>query len=258
MTVRDGTNRPMFNLAVVEGIARLSLSRPGARNAIPAAGWAQLADAVAAAEAGGARLLILSGLPGGPFCAGADIADLIGFRSDEAARAAFRPAIRRALDRLRDLPIPTLVVIEGACFGAGVALAIACDIRFAGPGAQFAITPAKLGISYPQEDIARLNALVGAGHAARLLLGAQVIEAAEAERIGLVERYVPSALDQEVDAFAAAIVANDPASLAALKRGVKLASAGIAHDQKQDSDFDAMLASDALAQRLASYKARSR
>ena len=80
--------------------------------------------------------------------------------------------MRRGLDSLRDLTIATVALVEGPCYGAGVALALACDLRIAGPGARFAITPAKFGISYPQEDVAGLVALVGPGQASRLLLGA--------------------------------------------------------------------------------------
>ena len=112
--------------------------------------------------------------------------------------------MRAALDALRDLPIPTIASIEGPCYGAGVALAMACDLRIAGRGARFAITPAKIGISYPQEDVHRLVALVGPGQAARLLFTAETIDGAEAERIGLVESTMP-----REGPIVAAILAND-------------------------------------------------
>jgi enoyl-CoA hydratase/carnithine racemase len=149
-------------------------------------------------------------------------------------------------------------VVEGACYGAGVAVAMACDIRFAGPAAQFATTPAKLGISYPQEDVHRLVSLVGAGQAARLLLGAQSIGGEEAERIGLVEHFLASGIEERVEAAARTIAANDAASLATLKRGIALAAAGTANDPEQDRTFDALLGSESLAQRLAAHRNRPR
>lgn len=247
----------MFDLSIDGGIARLRLSRPHTRNAIPLSGWAALGDRAEKAAAAGARVLLVSGMPGGPFCSGADISDFDSFAADAEARTRFRHAIRSGLDRLR-AGIPSIALVEGPCYGAGVALAMACDIRFAGPAAQFAITPAKLGISYPQEDVLRLVSLVGAGQAARLLLGAQSIDGAEAERIGLAERYVASGLEAEVDAAAAAVAANDLDSLATLKRGIALAASGVASDDDQDRRFESLLGSKALARRLASHRDRRR
>lgn len=240
----------MFDLRITAGIARLTLSRPEARNAIPLIGWSELAAALDEAKAAKARLLILSAKSGSAFCSGADIVDFPAMREDAAIRASFRPAIRRALDMLRDLPMPTLAAVDGACFGAGIALAIACDVRFAGADAQFAITPAKLGISYPQEDVHRLVGLVGEGQAARLLFGAQTIDGAEAQRIGLVERFFDRNLGDSIEGFARAVAANSAHSLATLKRGLRLAGAGQAQDREQDHVFDALLASDEVAERL--------
>ena len=137
------------------------------------------------------RLLVVTGA-GDAFCAGADLGDFAAMRGDEAAVARFREDMRAALDALRALAIPTIAVIEGPCYGAGVALAMACDIRMARLGARFAITPAKIGIAFPQEDVHRLVALVGPGQAARLLFTAETIDGDEAKRIGLVDYYCHS------------------------------------------------------------------
>lgn len=248
----------MFDLRIDGPVARLNLARPETRNAIPLDGWTSLAACGAEAAKEGARALILSGVPNGVFCAGADISDFDRFRDNEAARSAFREAIRSGLDGFRELPIPTIALIEGDCYGAGVAVAIACDIRIAGPRSRFAITPAKLGISYPQEDVHRLVSLVGAGQAARLLLSAGSIDGAEAARIGLVELYHEDGAAEAAVAFASAIAANDPESLRALKRSIGLAAAGIRQDDEQDRLFDALLGSDALTERLRAYRERRR
>lgn len=252
----SGKHRLMFDLSVKAAVARLALDRPKALNAIPIAGWRDLASAADEAVRAGGRILIVSGVPGGAFCAGADISDFDVFRTDPAARTAFRTAMRHGLDALRDLPIPTMALVEGVCFGAGVALAMACDWRVAGPGARFAITPAKLGISYPQEDVHRLVSLVGGGQAARLLFGALTIDAAEAARIGLVEMAPSGDLEDTVRDVASAVIANDPESLRVLKGGVGLASLDIRQDDVQDRAFEALLGSDVLSARLAAYHAR--
>jgi enoyl-CoA hydratase/carnithine racemase len=247
----------MFQLSLDGAIARLRLNRPEARNALALDGWAQLADAAEEGERGGAHVLILSGVAGGAFCAGADLAGFDTFRGDPEARTRFRLAIRAGLDRLRALPIPTIALVEGACYGAGVAVAMACDVRFAGPGAQFAITPAKLGISYPQEDVHRLVALVGPAYASSLLFSAGAIDGAEAERVGLIERFAEDAA-AEAERFAAAIAANDLESLRTLKRAVQLAERGVASEAEQDRMFDDLLGSDPLFERLAAHRERRR
>ncbi|HLL58324.1 MAG TPA: enoyl-CoA hydratase/isomerase family protein [Allosphingosinicella sp.] len=248
----------MFNLSIEEGIGLLRLARPEARNAISVDGWAALGDAAEEAVQREARLLIVRGEPGGAFSSGADLGDFDGFADDPVGRTAFREEMRGGLDRVRDVPIPTIAVIEGACFGAGLALAMACDIRFAGPGAFFAITPAKLGISYPQEDVHRLVALVGAGQAAQLLLTAQRIDGAEAERIGLVEKYFEAGLAEAVNSIAGAVAANDPESLRTLKDSIRLASTGVSQDEAQDCAYDDMLGSNAMLERLARHRSRPR
>jgi enoyl-CoA hydratase/carnithine racemase len=151
--------------------------------------------------------------------------------------------MRRALDAIRGLPIVTAALIDGACYGAGVALALACDLRFASGAARFAITPAKFGISFPQEDVHRLVELVGSGQAARLLFSALGIDADEARRICLVD-------GDGADETIAAILDNDPDSLLTLKRAIRLAADGRRSDGDQDARFDALFASDALARRL--------
>lgn len=243
----------MFRLALEDAVATLTLDRPELRNAIPAAEWAALAATLRETE--GARLLVLRGA-GGAFCAGADLADFPAMRGDPPARSRFRREMRRALDLLAALPVPTLAVVDGPCFGAGVALAMACDLRIAGRDAAFAVTPAKLGISYPQEDVHRLVSLVGPGQAARLLLGAVRIDGAEAARIGLVEQHAPEGLEDAVEALCSALLANSPESLETLKTGIALAAAGAAEDETQDRRFDALLGSDAVAARLESLRGR--
>lgn len=234
----------MFQLDFDNNAAKLILNRPEARNAIPAAGWAELEAVIGRVVAIDARLLLVTGA-GGTFCAGADLADFQTMRSDAAALARFRQDMRAALDRLRDLAIPTIALIEGDCYGAGVALAMACDLRLAAQGAHFAITPAKLGIGYPQEDVCRLVELVGPGQAARLLFSAQPIRSEEARQIGLVDDWLANEA-----LLVPQILANDPDSLAVLKQAIRRAAAGVRQDPEMDARFDALIGGEAMAARL--------
>lgn len=240
----------MFDLTIDGAVARLRLNRPEARNAVPASGWQLLEQRCGEAARSGARLLVLSGTRDA-FCAGADLDDMAAFAGEAGSSTAFRLMMRSGLDALRNLPFATVAAIEGPCFGAGVALAMACDLRVAGPSARFAITPAKFGISYPQEDVARLVALVGPGQASRLLLGAAAVDAVEAARIGLVEL-----VGDDVEELAAAILANSGESVAVLKRAIRLAVEGNERDDEQDRRFDALLRSPDFGRRLAALRPR--
>jgi enoyl-CoA hydratase/carnithine racemase len=234
----------MFRLERNDGYARLTLDRPEARNAIPAAGWSALSEKLAAVAASDVRMLVVTGADGA-FCAGADLGDFETMRGDPEAIARFRRDMRAALDALRGLAIPAVALIEGACYGAGVSLALACDFRIAGLVTKFAITPAKIGITLPQEDVHRLVALVGPGQAARLLLTAETIYGKEAKQIGLVEVYGR----RESEIFDA-ILACDSESLKALKQAIALAAEGVRSDPGKDRRFDALIAGDEMARRL--------
>ena len=215
-----GNSRPMFTIDYLGDsagrIARISLDRPAARNAISIARWEHLGAAIADIAASDARALILRSAAPDIFCSGADIDDLEGLAGDPAMRARFRDDMAQAFDAIVALPIATIAAIDGGCYGAGVALALACDIRIAGDKAAFGITPAKVGIVYPAGDVARLKALVGPGHAARLLLSGMTLDADAALAIGLVEERAKAA-DGAALALAGTIAANSRPSVAGLK-----------------------------------------
>ena len=236
----------MFDLGHKGDVAYLTLDRPEARNAIPASGWTELAERLEDIAESDARVLVVQSA-GDAFCAGADLRDMPELQASAEAAARFRGDIRTALDRLRGLAVPTVARVDGACYGAGVALAIACDIRVAGRNARFAVTPAKIGLGYPQEDVHRLVALVGPGQAARLLFSAHSLDGVEAAEIGLAELFEP---EGGADALALAIAANSPESLAMLKRAIRLAAEGCRSDEAQDRAFDALIGCDEVSRRL--------
>lgn len=190
--------------------AWLLLDRPAARNALDLSGWRALAEAARAVAASDAVVAGLGSAAPGMFCAGSDLFELARLADRPDERAPFRLAMRAAIDALAALPMPLVACVAGPCHGAGVALALAADVIAAEPGATFAIPPARLGIGYPAEDVARLAVRVGRGRAARLLFTGSSIDAAEALRIGLADA-------ADGDALVDAIAANDRAALRALK-----------------------------------------
>lgn len=182
------------------GVATISLARPEVRNAINLRMVEELHEALAALEPrDDVRALVLRGDGGKAFASGADIAEL---RERRAADA--RKAINGALfARVERFPRPTVASITGFCLGGGMELALACDFRVAGASSRFGQPEVGLGIMAAAGGTRRLPALVGLRHARRLLFSGAVIDAAEAERIGLVDRLVP---DAEVDGATAALL----------------------------------------------------
>jgi enoyl-CoA hydratase/carnithine racemase len=227
-------------LETAGGIARLLIDRADRRNAMDQAMWEAFPGLVDAAMADPAvRILIVGSAQPGLFCAGADIGEFAARSADPEWRARNQAAIRNTQITLARAPKPTLAAVAGDAVGGGCGIAMACDLRFAAPGARLGITPAKLGLVYPLHDTRLLVDLVGPAQAKRLLFSGLLIDAAEALRIGLVE-VVAADLDAEIAAFAAAVIAMSPASQRASKAIIQRIAEG-AHDDDVASaaGFDA-------------------
>jgi enoyl-CoA hydratase len=160
------------------------------------------------------RAVVLTGA-GTAFCAGADL----GTRFGETAEDTFRPAFDRLLNGITDYPAPVIAAVDGPALGAGCQLAIACDLRIAGPDATFGIPAAKLGVFLSPANVARLVALVGPGPARDLLMTARTLDVHEAEAIGLLTRTADDALVAAL-ALAEEIAELAPLTIAAAKRAV--------------------------------------
>jgi enoyl-CoA hydratase len=158
----------------------LTLNRPDRRNAVDAAVCDALANAVrAAASDGRTRAMVLAG-DGPHFCAGADL------KAGESV--TFASNLRGALDALRDAPFCTIAAVQGAALGAGMQLAIACDLRVVAADARFGIPAAKLGLMVDQWTVQRVAALAGQGPARAVLLACEEIDAPTALSLGLASR----------------------------------------------------------------------
>jgi enoyl-CoA hydratase/carnithine racemase len=169
------------SVQVEQGIATLCLDRPEKRNAIDLEMWAAIGDRCRAlADDPSVKVLIVRGA-GDHFCAGADID---GLRWDDAT---YQRVNLEAAAALADFPNPSIAFIRGSCIGGGVQIAAACDVRFADTTARLGITPARLGILYPPPSLQRLLELVSPSSAKHLLFSAELIDAARALRIGLLD-----------------------------------------------------------------------
>lgn len=177
-------------------VARLLIDRATKRNAFNQAMWEAfpilLAEAVADDTV---RLIILQSAAPGTFCAGADISELSTNADNPNWRAANQAAINAAQYALTRAAKPVIAMIDGDCIGGGCGLALACDLRVATPRARFGITPAKLGLVYPLHDTKLLVDLVGPAKAKEILFTGALMNAEEAQRIGLINRVADNADD---------------------------------------------------------------
>jgi enoyl-CoA hydratase len=244
--IRIGQSAAMIHLTRDGPVATLALARPEARNALPIAAWQALA--AAAREIGDARAVILKSDVPGVFSAGADVREFEKLQRDPALRASFRIAMRDAIEALAALPMPVIAAIDGGCFGAAVALILAADIRVAGNHAEFATTPARLGLGYPHADVARLVRQVGKGMASLMLFTGDRLVPDEAKRIGLVELRSKKAVETAT-ALAAAIADNAPQAVRLLKRT-------IAGGEGLDQAFDDAFGGDEFAEGVAAFRER--
>ena len=208
-------------------IASLVLNRPSKHNALTEAMWREIPDLLAEAEADrDIQVLVVRG-KGGAFAAGADISEFEAVYATAERAEAYSRAIGEALDGLARFPKPTLAAIEGACVGGGCALALACDLRFAAQGARFGVTPARLGLVYPFNDMRRLVSTVGASAAKDLLFTARLIDAETALQIGLINRLMPQGiLAEAVEEYVGHITQTSSHTAKITKQMIALIEAG--------------------------------
>ena len=235
--------------------ATLTLDRPAKRNALDLAMWEALPRLVAQAMAApDVRLLVVTGATGA-FCAGADIDELTGHAADADWRARNNAAIRFAQTTLARAPKPVLAAIDGDAIGGGLGIALACDVRLATRTSRFALTPGKLGLVYPLHDTKLLVDVVGPAQAKRLLFTATVVDAVEAQRIGLVEAV--DDLAAAVDAFATRVAALSATTQLAAKSFVRRILDGASDDDAGTvAAFDAAFTGADFAEGVAAFRAR--
>ena len=214
-----------LTLAVADRIATLSINRPDKLNALNDRVIAELGAAIdelrGRDDVGG---IILTGT-GRAFVAGADIAELATQTPFVGKARALRG--QDVFRRFETSPKPVIAAVNGFALGGGCELAMACHIRIASESAKFGQPEVKLGIGPGYGGSQRLPRLVGRGRAMQLLLTAEMIDANEAYRIGLVNRVVPGAeLLDAARAMMKQILANGPLAVAlcieAVNAGVEL------------------------------------
>jgi enoyl-CoA hydratase/carnithine racemase len=195
-----------FHFSVTEGVGTVTLDRPGKLNALTFEAYADLRDLLAELpHRGDTRVLVIRGT-GRAFCSGGDVNEIIGatlsMSPDELL--AFTRMSGEVIREMRDCPVPVIAAVHGMAAGAGAVLALAADFRVCTPAARFAFLFTKVGLSGGDMGAAYLlPRLVGLGHATRLLMLGDTVNAEEAARIGLVSSLVEKdAFDDEISALA--------------------------------------------------------
>ena len=208
----------MLEVAKSDGVARVTLNRPELRNAFDDSLIAQLRDAFLDVQNDpSVRVMVLAG-NGPAFCAGADLnwmKRMAGYSYEQ--NFADAKALADMLATLDRLPKPTIARVQGPVFAGGTGLVAACDIAVGTPEARMCLSEAKLGLS-PATISPYVIRAMGEREARRYFLTAEVFDAAEAFRIGMLSLLVPAAqLDATVDALVKHLLAGGPQAHAKIK-----------------------------------------
>ena len=197
-------------------VGTVLLNRPERMNAMSLAMWQALGEALAEVNGDASlRCLVVRGAaaPDGrvAFGAGADIAEFLEKRNSAVQAEAYAAVMEQASEALRDSPHPTVALVQGACVGGGLEIALQCDLRIAGAGARVGIPIARIGNGLPTSALRPLVELCGRGAALELLLEGRIYGAEEALQKGLVTRVLPDdAVEAEAYAAAGRIAAGAP------------------------------------------------
>jgi enoyl-CoA hydratase/carnithine racemase len=234
-----------FRFSVSDGIGTVTLDRPGKLNALTFEAYADLRDLLAELpHRGDTRVLVIRG-NGRAFCSGGDVNEIIGatlaMSPDELL--AFTRMSGEVIREMRDCPVPIIAAVHGMAAGAGAVIALAADFRVCTPAARFAFLFTKVGLSGGDMGAAYLlPRLVGLGHATRLLMLGDTVNAEEAERIGLVSLLAgKDTFDEEVGALAGRLASGPVQAYAQTKALLT---------REQDMSLSAAIELEAMTQAL--------
>jgi enoyl-CoA hydratase/carnithine racemase len=165
------------------------------------------------------RALVYRGAGTTAFASGADISEFTEQRKDTASALRYNAQTTAAYTAIRECVKPTVAMIFGFCMGGAMAVAMACDLRFAAEGSKFGIPAARLGIIYGADSVGQLVDLVGPAYAKVILYSARTVDDREALAMGFIQRLVPAAdLERHTYDYLRTVADNAPLSV----RGTKV------------------------------------
>lgn len=205
---------------VEDGVAVVVLDNPPL-NVLSLAMTSRLDDIFDELREDAVRVVVITGAGERAFCAGADIKEFVGLAESGTVIDVKLAKENRVYNKIAEFPKPIIAAINGDAFGGGTELALCCDLRIAAEGARFGLPECKLGVIPGAGGTQRLPRLIGTARAKELMYTGDFIDAATAERIGLVNRVVKkSELDTVVRELAAILAARPAVALAAIKEAV--------------------------------------
>lgn len=228
----------MSDLILVEhadGVATVVINRPKMRNALSLAMWTEIGEVTQRLSADDSvRAIVYRGAGTQAFASGADISEFEENRKDTATALHYNTQTEAAYGAIRHCPKPTVAMVYGFCMGGAMALAMACDLRFAAEGSKFGIPAARLSIIYGLDPVHQLVDLVGPAYAKDILYSARTVEAEEAFRIGFIQRLVPANdLEGYTYEYLRKVAANAPLSIRGTKTQVRAIFEGITDRHRQ-------------------------
>lgn len=229
----------MFTITDAGPIRTLTIDNPGRRNAVTTEGWLELAGHLGEFAASAQRVLVVTGA-GEDFCSGADLSgDLAGMASS-VTRYERMQHVATATRALHAMAKPTVAAVDGVAVGAGMNLALGCDVVIASDRSRFSEIFVRRGLTVDFGGTWLLPRLIGLAKAKELALTGRIVGAAEAEALGLVSRVVPAdRLAAEAASVAAELAAGAPLAQRFIKEGF---------DRSLEMSFDEALEFESLAQ----------
>src|SRR5262249_7394817 len=182
------------------------------------------------------KAMILTGAGDKAFAAGTDISQFRAFKTPEDA-LAYEERIDRVLGTLERCRVPTIAAVAGACTGGGAGIALACDLRIGARSAKFGFPIARtLGNCLSMANYARLASVIGAARTKEIIFTARLVDAAEAQSLGLVSEVVEdaAALAARADALARLIAGHAPLTLQATKEALRRLQTRVGRDEGND------------------------
>jgi enoyl-CoA hydratase/carnithine racemase len=221
-----------------EAVARLTLSRPEARNALDHELLDAIAESMPSLDRGiELRCVILTGA-GKAFSAGYDIAAIPADSFERDAEALVAHPFTAALEAVAKHPWPVIAALNGHALGGGLELALTADLRICARGAQLGMPPAKLGLIYGHTGLRRFIEAIGVPRTRELFLTGSTLSAERAERIGLVHEVVDdSGVEAAALELAAEVAANAPLSMKGNKRAIDTLAASPVLSAEQEAEL---------------------
>ncbi|PYN36070.1 MAG: enoyl-CoA hydratase [Candidatus Rokuibacteriota bacterium] len=216
-------------------IATVVINRPAMRNAISLAMWTELARVTEElGKTDSVRAIVYRGAGTVAFASGADISEFKEQRKDAASAARYNAQTAAAYSTIRECPKPTVAMIFGFCMGGAMAVAMACDMRFAADGSKFGIPAARLSIIYGADSVGQLVDLVGPAYAKDILYSARTVDDREALAMGFIQRLLPVAeLEAYTYDYLRKVADNAPLSVRGAKATIESYLLGLTEERRK-------------------------